>query len=62
MGVCENPLSLITEFLEGGSLLNWIQQTKENKEEITLNMRIDLVFGIARYICLFLFFFLEKEI
>ena len=44
LGVCKDPLSVVTEFMEGGSLLNLIQS--QSKFEDETNYKI--IFGIAR--------------
>ena len=44
MGICESPLSVVTEFLEGGSLLEFIRKNKE----MDLNLKYKIILGIAR--------------
>ena len=44
MGICDDPLSVVTEFMEGGSLFNYIRIQKEIDNET--NHKI--IFGIAR--------------
>ena len=44
LGACKDPLSVVTEFMEGGSLLNLIQS--QSKFDNETNYKI--IFGIAR--------------
>ena len=44
MGICDEPLSVVTEFLAGGSLFNFIRKEKE----IDNQTNYKIIFGIAR--------------
>lgn len=43
-GVTTNPLAIVTEFLEKGSLLSYLQ----SKQLITAEVRAKIILGIAR--------------
>ena len=44
MGICGAPLSVVTEFMEGGSLFNFIRKQKDIDDETNYK----IIFGIAR--------------
>ena len=45
MGITLEPLSVITEFMSGGSLLSYLQK---NKSSIELETKYKIILGIAR--------------
>ena len=44
MGICDDPLSVVTEFLEGGSLLEYLR----NEDDIPIKTKFNITLGIAR--------------
>ena len=44
LGICLDPLSVVTEFMAGGSLLSYLQ----NNESIELKTKYKAIAGIAR--------------
>ena len=44
IGICDNPLSVVTEFMEGGSLYEYLRKDVE----INFLQAIKIMFGIGR--------------
>ena len=45
LGICNNPISVITEFMDGGSLHHYLTKSKENLDSKTTHT---IIMGISR--------------